>query len=115
MVRLDMRRGHVTMSKGSNEFEGSDPLLLDGELSQAERMGRDAARDYCRGKLAPRVVQANREERFDRRIMNEMGELGLLGSTIRGYGCAGVNHVSYGLGEREVARLDAGNRPSMTL
>jgi glutaryl-CoA dehydrogenase len=115
MVRLDMRRGYVTMSKGSNEFEWSDPLLLDDELSQDERMVRDAARDYCRGKLAPRVVQANREERFDRRIMNEMGELGLLGSTIRGYGCAGVNHVSYGLVAREVERIDSGYRSAMSV
>jgi glutaryl-CoA dehydrogenase len=103
------------MSKGSNEFEWSDPLLLDDELSQDERMVRDAARDYCRGKLAPRVVQANREERFDRRIMNEMGELGLLGSTIRGYGCAGVNHVSYGLVAREVERIDSGYRSAMSV
>ncbi len=103
------------MTKSSNDFEWSDPLLLDDELSQDERMVRDAARDYCRGKLAPRVIQANREERFDRSIMNEMGELGLLGSTIRGYGCAGVNHVCYGLVAREVERVDSAYRSAMSV
>jgi glutaryl-CoA dehydrogenase len=103
------------MSKGSNGFEWSDPLLLEDELSQDERMVRDAARAYCRDKLAPRVILANREERFDRGIMNEMGELGLLGPTIRGYGCAGVNHVCYGLIAREVERIDSAYRSAMSV
>jgi glutaryl-CoA dehydrogenase len=103
------------MSKGSNGFEWSDPLLLEDELSQEERMVRDAARAYCHDKLAPRVIQANREERFDRSILNEMGELGLLGSTIRGYGCAGVNHVCYGLIAREVERIDSAYRSAMSV
>ncbi|HUD24824.1 MAG TPA: acyl-CoA dehydrogenase [Burkholderiaceae bacterium] len=103
------------MSKGSNGFQWSDPLLLEDELSQEERMVRDAARAYCHDKLAPRVIQANREERFDRGILNEMGELGLLGSTIRGYGCAGVNHVCYGLIAREVERIDSAYRSAMSV
>jgi len=103
------------MSKGSNGFQWSDPLLLEDELSQEERMVRDAARAYCHDKLAPRVIQANREERFDRSILNEMGELGLLGSTIRGYGCAGVNHVCYGLIAREVERIDSAYRSAMSV
>jgi glutaryl-CoA dehydrogenase len=103
------------MSKGSSGFEWSDPLLLEDELSQDERMVRDAARAYCRDKLAPRVIRANREERFDRAIMNEMGELGLLGPTIRGYGCAGVNHVCYGLVAREVERIDSAYRSAMSV
>jgi len=103
------------MSKGSSGFEWSDPLLLDDELSQDERMVRDAARAYCHDKLAPRVIRANREERFDRSIMNEMGELGLLGSTIHGYGCAGVNHVCYGLAAREVERIDSAYRSAMSV
>jgi glutaryl-CoA dehydrogenase len=103
------------MSKGSSGFEWSDPLLLDDELSQDERMVRDAARAYCHNKLAPRVIRANREERFDRSIMNEMGELGLLGSTIHGYGCAGVNHVCYGLAAREVERIDSAYRSAMSV
>ena len=65
-------------------------------------MVRDSARAYCREKLLPRSLQANRHERFDREIMNEMGALGFLGATIEGYGCAAVNYVCYGLIAREV-------------
>ena len=103
------------MSKDANDFDWSDALLLDDQLTQDERMVRDAARAYCRDKLLPRVIQASREERFDRSIMNEMGELGLLGSTIHGYGCAGVNHVCYGLIAREVERIDSGYRSAMSV
>ena len=85
-------------------FDWADPLRLDAALSEEERMGRDSAHDYCQEKLFPRVLEANRHERFDREIMNEMGALGFLGSTIEGYGCAGVNYVSYGLIAREVER-----------
>src|SRR5256885_17117250 len=83
-------------------FDWQDPLLLDAELSEEERMLRDSARDYCQEKLMPRVLEANRHEHFHREIMNEMGALGLLGSTIHGYGWAGVNYVPYGLIAREV-------------
>ena len=76
---------------------------------------RDSARAYCQEKLLPRVLTANREERFDREIMNEMGELGFLGSTIEGYGCAGANYVSYGLIAREVERVDSGYRSAMSV
>jgi glutaryl-CoA dehydrogenase len=103
------------MSKSADGFEWSDPLLLEEQLTQDERMVRDAARAYCHDRLLPRVIQANREERFDRAIMNEMGELGLLGSTIQGYGCAGVNHVCYGLVAREVERIDSGYRSAMSV
>src|SRR5271166_896336 len=89
-------------------FEWTDPLLLDEALSEDERMVRDSAHAYCQEKLFPRVLEANRHERFDREIMNEMGALGFLGSTIEGYGCAGVNYVSYGLIAREVERVDSG-------
>jgi glutaryl-CoA dehydrogenase len=78
-------------------------------------MVRDQAHAYCQDKLQPRVLKANREEVFDREIMNEMGELGLLGSTIDGYGCAGVNHVCYGLVAREVERVDSGYRSAMSV
>ena len=91
-------------------FQWEDPLLLDDQLTEDERMVRDSARAYCQDKLMPRVIEANRHEKFDREIMNEMGELGFLGSTIEGYGCAGVNHVSYGLIAREVERVDSGYR-----
>jgi glutaryl-CoA dehydrogenase len=103
------------MTQGSNGFEWSDPLLLEDQLTPDERMVRDAARTYCQEKLLPRVIRANREERFDREIMNELGELGLLGSTIQGYGCAGVNYVCYGLVAREVERIDSGYRSAMSV
>ena len=71
-----------------------DPLALEGQLEADEIQVRDAARDYCQGRLMPRILEANRHEIFDREIFREMGALGLLGPTIEGYGCAGVNHVS---------------------
>jgi len=98
-----------------NRFDWADPLLLDESLSEEERMVRDSAHDYCQEKLFPRVLEANRHERFDREIMDEMGALGFLGSTIEGYGCAGVNYVSYGLIAREVERVDSGYRSAMSV
>ena len=74
-------------------FDWQDPLLIEEEFTEEERMLRDAARAYCQGKLLPRIREANRHERFDREIMTEMGALGLLGSTIEGYGCAGAGYV----------------------
>ena len=97
------------------EFKWEDPLLLDDELTEEERLVRDTARQYCQEKLMPRILMANRHERFDREIMNELGELGLLGSTIDGYGCAGVNYVCYGLVAREVERVDSGYRSAMSV
>src|SRR5712671_365887 len=96
-------------------FDWADPLLLDDVLGEDERMVRDSARDYCQEKLLPRVLEANRHERFDREIMNEMGALGFLGATIEGYGCAGVNYVCYGLIAREVERVDSGYRSAMSV
>ncbi|HSO05933.1 MAG TPA: acyl-CoA dehydrogenase [Pelomicrobium sp.] len=96
-------------------FQWEDPLLLDDQLSDDERMVRDAARDYCQGRLMPRIREANRHEHFDRAILNEMGELGFLGSTIEGYGCAGVNHVCYGLIAREIERVDSSYRSTMSV
>ena len=96
-------------------FKWDDALLLENQLSDEERMIRDAAHAYCQEKLLPRVLMANRHETFDRGIMNEMGALGFLGSTIEGYGCAGVNHVAYGLIAREVERVDSGYRSAMSV
>jgi len=96
-------------------FDWTDPLRLDEALTEEERMVRDSARAYCQEKLLPRVLEANRHERFDREIMNEMGALGFLGTTIEGYGCAGVNYVSYGLIAREVERVDSGYRSAMSV
>ena len=86
-------------------FKWEDALLLDDQLSEEERMVRDSARAYCQEKLLPRVRKAFQHEKFDREIFNEMGALGFLGPTIDGYGCAGVNHVAYGLIAREIERL----------
>jgi glutaryl-CoA dehydrogenase len=97
------------------EFVWEDPLLLEDQLTEEERMVRDTARDYAQDKLMSRVKEANRHEKFDREIMNELGELGLLGSTIDGYGCAGTNYVSYGLIAREVERVDSGYRSAMSV
>ncbi|RFS25187.1 acyl-CoA dehydrogenase [Aeromonas dhakensis] len=97
-------------------FDWQDPFFLDGQLGEEERLIRDAARDYCQARLMPRVLEANRRERFDRTIMNELGELGLLGATLpEQYGCAGVNHVAYGLIAREVERVDSGYRSAMSV
>ena len=96
-------------------FRWEDPLLLDEQLTPEERLVRDSARDYCQEKLMPRVLQANRKEHFDRAIMTEMGELGLLGPTIQGYGCAGTTYVAYGLVAREVERVDSGYRSAMSV
>jgi glutaryl-CoA dehydrogenase len=91
-------------------FQWDDPFFLDDQLSDEERMVRDSAHAYCQEKLMPRVRDSHRHERFDREVLNEMGEIGFLGSTIEGYGCAGVNHVCYGLIAREVERVDSGYR-----
>ncbi len=92
-----------------------DILLLEQQLSEEERMIRDMARGYAQEKLMPRILEANRQEKFDPEIMREMGELGLLGSTIEGYGCAGISYVSYGLVSREVERVDSGYRSALSV
>ncbi len=96
-------------------FNWVDPLLIDGQLTEEERMVRDSVHSYCQDKLMPRVLMANRNEEFDPEIVKEMGELGLLGSTIDGYDCAGLNYVSYGLIAREVERVDSGYRSVMSV
>jgi glutaryl-CoA dehydrogenase len=96
-------------------FRWDDPLLADELLTAEERLIRDTARDYCQSKLMPRILEANRHEVFDREIYVEMGELGLLGSTISGYGCAGTSYVAYGLIAREVERVDSGYRSALSV
>ncbi|MCU7892468.1 MAG: acyl-CoA dehydrogenase [Candidatus Thiodiazotropha sp. (ex Ustalcina ferruginea)] len=93
----------------------NDIFLLEKQLDADERLVRDTAYEYCQDKLMPRVLSANREERFDQEILSEMGELGFLGVTIDGYGCAGLNYVSYGLIAREVERVDSGYRSAMSV
>jgi glutaryl-CoA dehydrogenase len=105
----------MNKSAAPPNFRWDDPLLLDEQLTDEERLVRDSTRAYCEEKLLPRIVDANRHERFDREILNEMGALGLLGATLDGYGCAGVNHVCYGLIAREVERVDSGYRSAMSV
>ncbi|OMH78799.1 Glutaryl-CoA dehydrogenase, mitochondrial [Zancudomyces culisetae] len=97
------------------KYNWEDGLDLNSQLTEEEMAVQDAARSYCQEKLLPRVTMAYRNEEFDTKIMEEMGEMGLLGSTIEGYDCAGVSSVSYGLAAREVERVDSGYRSAMSV
>ena len=100
----------------ASRFQWDDPFRLDAQLSDDERMIAEAARQYCQDRLMPRVLDANRHERFDREILNEMGALGFLGSTLpEAYGGADANYVAYGLVAREVERVDSGYRSAMSV
>jgi glutaryl-CoA dehydrogenase len=101
--------------KNSNDFLWNDPLFFEEELTEEERLIQDAARHYAQEKLQPRVQEAFHNEHFDRDIMREMGAQGFLGATIQGYGCAGINYVSYGLLTREIERVDSGYRSAMSV
>jgi glutaryl-CoA dehydrogenase len=96
-------------------FSWEDPLLLDALLTEEERLVRDATRAYCQDKLMPRVLEGNRNEVFYPEMMQEAGELGLLGSTIKGYGCPGVSYVAYGLIAREIERVDSAYRSTLSV
>jgi glutaryl-CoA dehydrogenase len=96
-------------------FAWEDALLLEEQLTEEERMIRDAARAFCQERLMPGVLLANRTESFDRSIMNAFGEQGFLGATLEGYGCAGVSYVAYGLMAREVERVDSGYRSAFSV
>ncbi len=97
------------------KIDWQDPFLLEQQLTEEQRMVRDAARQYAQGQLAPRVQQAFRDESTDPAIFAEMGALGLLGPTIQGYGCPGVDYISYGLIAREIERVDSGYRSMMSV
>ncbi|MBI5122204.1 MAG: acyl-CoA dehydrogenase [Rhodospirillales bacterium] len=104
------------MSAPKSGFKWEDPFLFEDQLTEDERLIQDAAHAYCQDKLMPRIIEANRHEKFDRAIMNEMGELGFLGSTLpEKYGCAATNYVAYGLVAREVERVDSGYRSAMSV
>lgn len=105
----------VTSAKKAAVFQWDDPLLIEDALTEDERMIRDTARAFCQEKLMPRVLLANRNEHFDREIMNEFGEMGFLGATLDSHGCAGVGYVSYGLMAREVERVDSGYRSAFSV
>jgi glutaryl-CoA dehydrogenase len=103
-------------AKLSSEFDWQDPLGLEGELTEEERMVRDSARSFAQGNLFPRVLTAYREERFDRDVITGMGELGLLGCTLpEEYGGSGLGSVAYGLISREIERADSGYRSMMSV
>lgn len=97
------------------KFDWQDPFLFDQQLTEEERMVRDTAQQYAQDKLAPRVREAFQNENTDPSIFREMGELGLLGPMLEGYGCAGMNYTSYGLIAREVERVDSGYRSMMSV
>ena len=104
------------MSKGKMaSFDWADPLRLEDCLNEEERAIRDAAHAYAQEKLQPRVLKAFREEKFDREIMNELGELGFLGATLSSHGCADVSYVAYGLISREIERVDSGYRSAFSV
>ena len=98
-----------------HKFNWQDPFLLSEQLTDDERAIVDAAHEFCQERLQTRVLMAARNEHFDREIMNEFGAMGFLGSSIEGYGCAGLNYVSYGLVAREVERVDSGYRSAMSV
>ncbi|XP_056426431.1 glutaryl-CoA dehydrogenase, mitochondrial [Hyla sarda] len=102
-------------AKSRAQFDWRDALCLDAQLTEDEIMIRDSFRSYCQEKLMPRILMANRQEVFEREIISEMGELGVLGSTIKGYGCAGTSYVAYGLLAREVERVDSSYRSVMSV
>lgn len=102
-------------SVNRNQFNWQDPFLIEGQLTEDEVEIKNQLRSYCNEKLLPRVLLANRNETFDKDIMKEMGSLGALGSTIKGYGCANVSSVAYGLIAYEVERVDSGYRSAMSV
>ncbi len=103
-------QSHTTHKGGFAPFDWADALNFDGQLSEDERAIRDAAHEYCQGQLFPRVLKAFREEKFDRAIVSEMGQMGFLGATLSTHGCADASYVAYGLIARELERVDSGYR-----
>ena len=96
-------------------FVWEDPFMLQDQLDDDERAIQEAAHQFCQDKLQTRVLMAARHEKFDREIMNEAGAMGFLGSSIEGYGCAGLSYVAYGLIAREVERVDSGYRSAISV
>jgi glutaryl-CoA dehydrogenase len=103
------------MPSPSTPFHWDDPFLFEEQLTQEEKLIRNTARDFAQAKLQPRILKSFRDETFDPHIIREMGEAGLLGATIQGYGCAGINYVSYGLMAREIERVDSGYRSTLSV
>jgi len=101
--------------KDQSSFDWKDPFRFIDQLNEEEKLIAQSAAEFCSDRLAPRIIEANRNESFDRNIFDEFGEMGFLGATIQGYGCPGVNHVSYGLIAREIERIDSGYRSMMSV
>ncbi|XP_028311827.1 glutaryl-CoA dehydrogenase, mitochondrial-like [Gouania willdenowi] len=112
---LDAEKTEQKSKPPKVQFDWRDALDLEGQLTEDEVMIRDSFRTYCQEKLMPRILMANRNEVFHREIVSEMGEMGVLGPTIKGYGCAGTSYVAYGLIAREVERVDSGYRSVMSV
>ena len=111
-TRLNLTRAAST---GKASFQWLDPLGVRDQLTEEEKLVQDCATNYCQTKLMPRVLLANREEKFDRDILRELGGLGLLGPTLTGYGCAGVSYVAYGLIANSIENVDSGYRSAMSV
>src|SRR4051812_33063545 len=116
LIMAEALKAQTRNVTGAASFDWADPLLLEEQLTDDERMIRDTARSFAQERLLPQVIEAYREEKTDRSIFNEMGELGLLGVTVpEDYGCAGASYVAYGLVAREVERVDSGYRSMMSV
>lgn len=114
-LRATQQQSRSMAAGGRATFNWKDPLQLADQLTDEELMIQKSANDYCKGKLLPRIVEANRNATFDKAIMKEMGEMGFLGPTIQGYGCAGVGYVSYGLIANAVEQVDSAYRSAMSV
>nr|XP_046270830.1 glutaryl-CoA dehydrogenase, mitochondrial-like [Scatophagus argus]XP_046270831.1 glutaryl-CoA dehydrogenase, mitochondrial-like [Scatophagus argus] len=114
-VRWDAEKTEQKTKSPKVQFNWLDALDLESQLTEDEIMIRDSFRTYCQEKLMPRIIMANRNEVFHREIVSEMGEMGVLGPTIKGYGCAGTSYVAYGLIAREVEKVDSGYRSVMSV
>lgn len=103
------------VASNTQQFDWKDPFLLEESLTEEERMIRDQFRSYCQNNLMPRVKLAYRNEEFDKNIIRELGDIGMLGPTIKGYGCAGTSYVAYGLMAREIEAVDSGYRSAFSV
>jgi glutaryl-CoA dehydrogenase len=114
LLKSNISRSYAS-SSSKVSYNWQDPLQMESLLTSEEKEIRDQVREYCQTKLMPRIIEGNRDEKFDRNIMREFGEMNILGATVQGYGCAGVNYVSYGLVAREVERVDSGYRSALSV
>lgn len=114
-VAQSQRTSEKAANKTAAKFNWQDALNMESQLTEEEKMVRDSFRAYCDDKLMSRIIMANRNEKFDPEIVSEMGSIGVLGPTIKGFGCAGVSSVAYGLIAREVERVDSGYRSAMSV